>query len=293
MKKIKEKAPERLRKILLVILGNAVVAFGVCYFILPMNFIMGGVTGLGLIFSHYFSMDISILTYIVNILFFIVGFIFMGKEFAFGIVISTVTYPTFLYIYRKIPNLTYSGDDVMLALVFAAIVMGIGDGLILKNGASSGGVEVLSCVINKKTGIKLALLINCVDMIILFIQLFYSSVEQILYGILLTMALSFVLDKVLVMGGKRNQVTIISPEHAKIREAILSDLDLGCSMLKMETGFVGKPMEAVMCVLPRNKLQSLYNMVLDFDKEAFIVTCEVSNVKGRGFSVPKMWKEKN
>ncbi len=289
---MKSKTLENVKKILLVILGNAIVAFGVCYFILPVNFIMGGVTGLGLIFSHYFSMDISTVTYVINILFFFVGLFFMGKKFAFGIIISTVTYPTFLYIYRKIPNLSYDGEDIMLALVLSAILIGLGDGLILKNGASSGGIEVLSCVINKKTGIKLALLINCVDMIILFIQLFYSSIDQILYGILLTIFLSFVLDKVLMLGSKSNQVTIISPKNEKIRQMILSDLDLGCSMIKMETGFVGNATQAVMCVLPRNKLQALYAAVLELDEEAFIVTAEVTNVKGRGFSVPKIWKEK-
>ena len=288
-----ESAKKSIQRILFVILGNALVAFGVCYFILPVNFIMGGVTGLGLILSHYFSLDISLVTYAVNIIFFIVGWIFMGKKFAFGIIVSTISYPTFLYIFRKIPHCSYKGDDIMLALVFAALIMGLGDGFILKNGASSGGIEVLSCVINKETGINLAFLINCVDMCLLAVQLLYSSVDQILYGILLTMALSLTLDKVLVMGSKRNQVTIVSPCHDKIREAILSDLDLGCTMLKVETGFSGEASQAVMCVLPRNKLQQLYKMVLEFDKEAFIITAEVSNVKGRGFSAPKKWMEKS
>lgn len=273
-----------------VIIGNAIVAFGVCFFVLPQNLIMGGVTGIGMIASHYTNWDIALVTYGVNIFFFIIGLIIMGKKFALGIIISTLTFPAFLYIFKSIPNMQYDGSDIMLATIFAGILIGAGGGIILRNGASSGGIEVLSVVINSKTGVPLALLINLVDVIILAFQLSYSSVEQILYGVLLTCILAVVLDKVLLIGEKKTQVTIISPEYQSIRKIITKELDLGCTMLDVSTGFGLEKQQAVMCVLSRRKLSELHNTVLEIDPKAFIITAEVNNVKGRGFSLPKLRK---
>ena len=273
----------------LILLGNAMVAFAVCYFILPMNFIMGGVTGLSLILDHYFSLDITVVTYAVNAVFFLLGFAVMGKRFALGIVISTVAYPTFLHFFRSFDSLSFTGSDVMLAMIFAALMIGVGDGLILRAGASSGGLEVLSVVMNKKFGVPLALMLNIVDISLLIIQLFYSSIEQILYGILLTFVLTFILDKVVLLGEKKTQVMVISEDYEKIRNEILKDLDLGCTMLEAQSGFVHENIEVVMCVLPNYRLTELHNRILSIDPGAFIVTTQVNNVKGRGFSLPKQW----
>lgn len=287
---MKEKITKNIISFLFVVLGNAIVALGVCFFVLPMDLIMGGVTGIGLIFEHYTDFNIAIITYVVNIFFFFMGLIVMGKKFAFGIIISTITFPTFLYIFQSIPGFVYSGDDIMLATIFAAILIGFGGGIILKNGASSGGIEVLSVVINSKTGIPLALLINCVDCIILAVQLLYSSVEQILYGLLLTFLLAIILDKVLVLGEKKTQVIVISPEYERIRQEITGNLDLGCTMLEISTGYHSSRQQAVMCVLNNRKLTELYKTIHSVDEKAFIVTSEVNNVKGRGFSLPRIWK---
>jgi len=286
---MKEKILKNLSSFLFVILGNAMVALGVCVFVLPQDLIMGGVTGIGLVFEHYTDLDIAIITYIANILFFFLGLFVMGEKFAFGIIVSTLTYPTFLYIFKSIPNFQYTGDDIMLATIFAGLFIGAGGGLILKNGASSGGIEVLSVVINAKTGIPLALLINCVDCVILAVQLLYSNVEQILYGLVLTFLLAIVLDKVLVLGEKKAQVIVISPEYEAIRKDITADLDLGCTMLEVKTGFYDKKQQAVMCVLGSRKLIDLYKVIHSHDEKAFIITSDVNNVKGRGFSLPKIW----
>lgn len=271
----------------LVVIGNAIAAFGICFFVLKQQLIMGGVTGLAMIAQQFFHMDIAAVTYIVNIFFFFVGLFVMGKKFAFGIVISTVTFPTFLYIFESIPGLYYSGEDTMLSAIFAALFIGIGEGIILRNGASSGGLEVLSVVINHKTDIPIAVLINIVDVIILSLQLVYSSTEQILYGILLTFILTFVLNKVLMIGEKKIQVTVISPEYDKIRVA-LTNQDLGCTMLNICTGYGLEDQKAVMCVFNNRKIKELHNTILDIDPHAFIITSEVNNVQGRGFSLPKI-----
>lgn len=276
--------------ILLILLGNALVALGVSCFVLPSGLVMGGATGIGLIGNHFFGADIAVVTYIINIFFFIIGRIFKGKRFAAGIIISTLTYPGFLFIFKSIPNFHYSGSDIMLSAIFAGIIIGVGEGLILRNGSSSGGIEVMNIIINDKTGIPIAALVNIVDIAILAVQALFSSVEQVLYGIILTFLLSMALNRVLFMGEKKVQVTVISPGYDEIRRVITAKMDLGCTFLEIETGYVMEEQKAVMCVLGRRKLTELYQEILAIDPKAFIITAEVNNVKGRGFSLPKIRK---
>lgn len=276
--------------ILLILLGNALVALGVSCFVLPSGLVMGGATGIGLIGNHFFGADIAVVTYIINIFFFIIGMIFKGKRFAAGIIISTLTYPGFLFIFKSIPNFHYSGSDIMLSAIFAGIIIGVGEGLILRNGSSSGGIEVMNIIINDKTGIPIAALVNIVDIAILAVQALFSSVEQVLYGIILTFLLSMALNRVLFMGEKKVQVTVISPGYDEIRRVITAKMDLGCTFLEIETGYVMEEQKAVMCVLGRRKLTELYQEILAIDPKSFIITAEVNNVKGRGFSLPKIRK---
>lgn len=274
----------------MILLGNAIVALGVCAFVLPNGLIMGGGTGLGLIGNHFWGIDIAIISYGVNILFFVVGCIFKGKKFALGILISTVAFPGFLWLFQSIPSLVYTGSDLMLSTIFAGILIGAGDGLILRNGGSSGGIEVLHILVHDRTGLPLAGIINVADILILGVQALFSTTEQILYGILLTFILSFVLNKVLVFGESKIQVTVISPEYMAIRDTMTVKLDLGCTFLDISTGYSLENQKAVMCVLSRRKLTELHREILAIDPKAFIVTAQVNNVKGRGFSLPKIKK---
>lgn len=281
---------KQLISILLIIAGNAIVALGVCAFVLPNGLIMGGVTGLALIGNHFWNLSITIITYGFNIFFFIVGWIFKGKKFALSIVISTVSFPSFLWLFQSIPGIQYTGDDLILSTVFAGILIGAGGGLILKNGGSSGGIEVMHILIHDKTGLPLAGIINTADIIILGVQAIFSSVEQILYGILLTFILAFVLNKVLVFGESKIQVTVISPQYTAIRDMMTLKMDLGCTFLDISTGFSMTEQKAVLCVLSRRRLSELHSEILAIDPKAFIITAQVNNVKGRGFSLPKINK---
>lgn len=271
-----------------IIFGNAVVAFTICYFVLPTGLIMGGVTGISLISNHYFDLNIATTTYILNAIFLIVGLVVKGKKFALGIIISTFAFPTFLWLFQSVPNLYYSGDDIMLATIFSGLLIGLGGGMIIRSGSSSGGIEVMSIIISGKTGISLALIINVVDTLILALQAFFSSSEEILYGILLTLVLTLVLNKVLLIGETKIQVMVISKNHNKIRDEITNTLNLGCTFFDVTTGYKREKQRAVMCVLNRRNLTELHNIIIEIDPQAFVITNEVHDVKGRGFSLPKV-----
>ena len=149
----------------------------------PHGIIVGGASGLGLIVKQITGIPLSLVVYVINIIMFIAGYFFLGKSFAAKTLLSTIIFPTFLTIFENTPGVTHLTNDLLLSSVYAGIFVGGGLGLVLRIGASTGGMDIPPLVLNKKTGISTTVLINGFDCIILALQVPFSNVEQILYGI--------------------------------------------------------------------------------------------------------------
>ena len=126
-----------------VLVGNAILAFTVVAFIVPHGVIMGGATGIGLTIAHYVPVDLSIIIFIVNSILFVLGATVLGKKFAVATIASTFIYPTFLSIVQKIPGIDGLTDNLMLATLYAGALLGVGIGLIVRVGSSTGGTDIV------------------------------------------------------------------------------------------------------------------------------------------------------
>ena len=157
-----------------ILLGNFLLALGVCAFVVPYDLIMGGGTGLGLLFHQWLGVDISLVVALINGIMFVVGWIFLGKKFAATTLLSSVVYPLFLDILEMVPVLQNLTDDRMLATIFAGILVGAGVGIVLKMGASTGGMDIPPLVLNKKAGIPVSVGMYCFDTAILLLQMPFS-----------------------------------------------------------------------------------------------------------------------
>ena len=157
---------------ILVMLGNAIMALGTAGFAVPAKIILGGASGLALSFQHYvFYVHLSTLVLGINIIAFIAGYFLLGKKFAVGTLVSTFAFPFFLAIFEKSYYLTHLTKDTLLAAVYAGFLIGVGLGLVLRLGYSTGGMDIPPLLVNKYTGLSLGLLINIFDIIILIIQI--------------------------------------------------------------------------------------------------------------------------
>ena len=163
-----------------VLVGNAILAFTVAAFIVPHGVIMGGATGIGLTIAHYVPVDLSIIIFIVNSILFVLGAAVLGKKFAVATIASTFIYPTFLSIVQKIPGIDGLTDNLMLATLYAGALLGVGIGLIVRVGSSTGGTDIVALVLNKWFHIPVAGLLYVIDFLVLGGQVFFSDTEQIL-----------------------------------------------------------------------------------------------------------------
>ena len=274
-----------------VLVGNAILAFTVAAFIVPHGVIMGGATGIGLTIAHYVPVDLSIIIFIVNSILFVLGAAVLGKKFAVATIASTFIYPTFLSIVQKIPGIDGLTDNLMLATLYAGALLGVGIGLVVRVGASTGGTDIVALVLNKWFHIPVAGLLYVIDFLVLGGQVFFSDTEQIMYGVLMLVLETAILNKVMLLGQSQIQLFIISEEYEHIREKMLKELDAGVTMVHVETGYGQENQKGVLCIIPNRKLYSVKELVQSIDPKAFITITQINEVRGRGFSMERVGYE--
>ncbi len=276
-----------LETIICVLLGNIALAVAVGAFIVPHGIITGGSTGIALTINHYVKGNLSVMIFIVNILLFILGTIVLGKKFALTTLVSTVVYPVFLSIVQAIPGITKLTDHIMLASLYGGAVLGLGIGLVVRVGASTGGTDILALVLHKWFHIPLAVFIYMVDFSVLLCQAFFSNSEQILYGILVLVVAAMALNRVMLMGQSQIQLFIITEKYEEVKEKVLKEIDAGVTMVHIETGYGAKQQKGVLCVIPNRKLYSVNQVVQTVDPKAFITITQINEVRGRGFTIER------
>lgn len=276
-----------IKKIFFVLLGNTIYAAGLAAFVLPTGLITGGTTGLGLIANHYFGLPIEIFPAVFNVIMFVLAILVLGKSFALTSLISTFYFPVILGVVQKIQGLQDLTDDPMLCTIFAGVSIGVGIGMVIKAGASTGGMDIPPLIFNKKMGLPVSVGLYVFDFAILIGQMLFRDKEKSLYGILLVMIYTVLVDKVLLMGKTQMQVKIMSKQYREINEMIHKKLDRGTTLYKTESGYLHDDGFSVMTVVSNRELPKLNELVMEIDDKAFMVISQVSEVKGRGFTLHK------
>ena len=275
------------RSIVAMLLGNFAVAAAVIIFIAPQGIILGGSTGIALALTHYISFPLSATVFIINMLFFVTGFVCLGKKFALTTIANSILYPLAMSLLEQLP---IAGkpvtDNIMLAAVFGGVLMGGGIGLLLRAGGSSGGTDIPALILNKYFHLNVSALLYVIDGLVLCSQAFFSSIEQILYGIFVLALFTMTMNRIMLMGKSQIQLFIISDESETIRQQILAE-DAGATMFYVEKAYTGRQGKCIMCVIPRRKLYPITQLISATDPDAFFTISEVNEVRGAGFSFAK------
>lgn len=275
------------KKIFFVLLGNTIYCAGIVAFVLPTGLVTGGTTGLGLIVNHYLGIPIELFAAVFNAVMFLLAILILGKSFALTSLVSTFYFPVILGVFQKIEWLQSLTDDPILCTVFAAVAIGVGIGIVIKAGASTGGMDIPPLILNKKIGLPVSVGLYVCDVLILTGQMFFRDTEKSLYGILLVMIYTVLVDKVLLLGKNQMQVKIMSEKYEEINHMIHQKLDRGTTLYRTESGYLHKKGFLVMTVVSNRELPRLNQLIMEIDDKAFMVISQVSEVKGRGFTLHK------
>ena len=272
--------------ILLVLVGNVLMSIGVGAFILPAGLMIGGATGIGLIVSHYWGIPVSSLVAVYNAVMFLIGAVFLGKHFAATTLISSFLFPFLLGQIEAVVQSPLT-SDLLLSVILGGVLSGLGIGIVIRAGSSTGGNDIPMLLLNKKLGVPISAAMYSLDFIILCLQLPYSSLEIALYSIVLIATYSIMADKASTLGKGRVQVRIISSEHKKISRAIQEQIDRGVTLYRIEGGYTSQESREVMTVVSGRELNRLNRLIMEIDPQAFIMIAHINEVRGRGFSFGK------
>lgn len=274
---------------LAVIIGDFIYALGVAFFIEPAGLIMGGSTGISLFLHHTFGLSTSNVVLVINTVLFLVGLAVLGKMFAVNTLLSTFIFPFELKLTEYLASQISLTDDIFLCTFFGGALIGISLGIVIKSGASTGGMDIPPLVLNKFFGTSISGAMWVFDVIILLIQALFATREMVLYGIILVVLYTVVLDKTLVLGQSKTQIKVISKKSDEIRQAILSDIDRGVTILHAQTGYLQEETEIVLSIISKRELVKTERFIHEIDPDAFIIVARVTEVKGRGFSKSKKY----
>lgn len=228
---------QRVKKYLYILLGNMMITLGIGQVVLANGFIAGGVTGFSLVLQHIIPIDITLLTGVINTILFLLGAFLLGKEFALSTVLSAAVFPFFLKFCTTFTIFPELNNDYFLASILGGICMGVGIGIIIRNGASTGGVDIISLLVHKYFGVSVAKCLMVMDVTIISLQLIWQHSSNVLYGLLIVVLTSYIVNQTLAYGDIKIQVITVSKQFEEIRNAILYQCDTGVTMLNIETGY--------------------------------------------------------
>ena len=261
----------------LILAGIASAGFGLKGFLLSSHFIDGGVTGVSMLLGQVMGIPLSIVLPIINVPFVIVGYAHMGRAFAVRSALGIAGLAVALAVVPY-PDVT---PDLLLTAVFGGFFLGAGIGLAVRGAAVLDGTEIAALLISKRSHI-----LNVGEVVLLFnvflfvVAMSVLGVEKALYSILTYLAAARTLNFVIYGIEEYTAITIISPEHALIRERIISRLDRGVTIYKGHGGLSRQEQEILYCVVTRLEIGRVKQIAQEIDPRAFIVSHPLANVEG-------------
>ncbi|MBQ2426636.1 MAG: YitT family protein [Lachnospiraceae bacterium] len=279
-----------IKQVCIIIVGLTIYAFGLAVFVLPTDMIAAGTTGMALLAQRLWGIPISTFVAVFNVLMFGLGFIELGKTFALTTLVATFYYPVILDVAIAVVGDMVITQDPMLCAIFSGIIIGFSLGIVIKAGASTGGMDIPPLVLKKRFSIPVSASMYFFDAVILVGQMPFGDKERILYALIMVMVYTMVLDKVLMMGSKQIQVKIFSAKYEEISRAIQEKMDRGTTLLNMEGGHSRQKSMAILSIVSGRELSKINDIVMEIDENAFMIVNQVGEVRGRGFTMTKKYE---
>jgi uncharacterized membrane-anchored protein YitT (DUF2179 family) len=266
-----------------MVAGNIICAFALGCFALPFNMVVSGMSGIGRIVNIFTGFSVSAVVAVFNIALFILGAVVLGKKFAATIALGTFAFPFFMGIFEQMTSLHHMVNEPMLAAICAGVLDGVGLGLVMRLGGSTGGIDVLAMIFNRKLGWKLATVMAGMDIAIFLMQIPVTATEGIILGILYALVYGVVMDRMIVLEQGGYQIMIWTEKIHEVNEELLK-IGFGTSILRGVGGYLREDRDIILCAASNRNFNKVKRAVMAIDSGAFMTITSVSEVNGNGFT---------
>ena len=279
-----------LRNSAAIVCGNALYSLSVAAFLEPAGLITGGATGIALAVGRLTGLSVSGFLLFFNLAMLAWGWLVLGRAFAFNTLASSILSPIFLALWERLLAGRGLTDDIVLCTIFSGLGIGAALAIVIRAGASTGGMDIPPLVLQKWFRWPVSVTMMVFDVAIVLGQVPFSPLPQVLYGIVMILTHTIVMDKMLMMGESRTEVKLISSRSEELCEAILSQLDRGVTILNGAGGYTHESAAVLLSVVSNRELPKLERLVHDIDPACFLIVSRVTEVSGRGFSLDKKYQ---
>lgn len=284
--------------LLMIVAGSILYAVAIGMFSAPNDIAPGGLTGIATLLNYAsvtwswpIELPIGITTIAMNVPLIIAAWFVLNRSMAIrtlmGIAISSVL-TDLLSPYLNNLYLVEEGKNPLLVCIFGGALLGLGVGLILRRGGTTGGSEVISRLLEKKyPHMSVGTLILVVDAIVIAISaVVYNRIEQALYAVVFVFVGSQIIDRVVYGGRSGKMVMIMTQKQPEVSTAIMTKVNRGVTLLKAQGGYSGNDQNMILCAVRKDEVFRLRQTVFDIDPDAFLMMLTTDEVRGLGFMNP-------
>jgi len=276
----------KFKNIFFILLGAAIFSFGIVNFNMKNNLAEGGFTGINLILYFLFHISPSITNLVFNIPLFFIGWKLLGRITMSYTIIGTVAVSVFLWIFGQYPVNIDLHNDLMLVALFAGVFIGVGLGIIFRFGGTTGGVDVIARLVHKYIGWSMGKTMFTFDFCVITLSLLtYLDYREAMYTLVAVFVGAKVIDLTQEGAYAAKGANIISSKNKQIAERIMTEMDRGATFLKGVGTFTGDERDVLFCVVPKNEIIHLKNIIQSIDPHAFVAVTDVHDVLGEGFTL--------
>lgn len=264
-----------------IVLGCVLGAAAYPLFLTPNNIAPGGVTGIAIILNYLFHLPVGTISLLLNIPLFILGYKTMGRIFAFRSLIATLLFSLLIDLLPLEPMTM----DPLLGTLFGGVLLGVGLGLILRGGGTTGGTDMLARVVHGRFEfITTGTFLFAFDFMVVACAAFMIGTTEALYAMINIYVSSRVIDTVMVGFGGNKAAMIISAQWQIIEQRVMKEMERGVTELEARGGYTQESRPTLLCVLSRQEVTMLKNIVEEEDPKAFMIIMDAHEAIGDGFS---------
>ena len=269
---------------LLSVIGPIITAFAISVFYTPNKIVSGGVSGISTILYHLAKIPPGVSFAVLNILFLLLSFKFIGKEFVLKTIVGATLISVFVQVFTAFPPVT---NDIILATVFGSLLYGFGIGITFLSGSSTGGTDILSRLLQHFfPHIKIGRLLLFVDaMVILTSLISFREINLALWGIIALFLSTFAVDWIIQKLNVSKLAFVITEKGSEVSSFLISTSPRGVTIIDVIGAYTMDKKTLLMCALKENELPEFQEKILNIDADAFIIFSESQQIVGNGFYV--------
>ena len=273
---------KKIKEYVIITLGTLIVSMAVYFFLLPSNVVVGSLSGLVMVLATFIPLKISVMTFILNAVLLVVGFLFIGKEFGAKTVYTSLLMPIFLYVFELIfPNNKSLTNDVVLDAICYILVVSVGLALLFNANASSGGLDIVAKLLNKYLHIEIGKAMTLAGMCTAISSIFVYDTKTLVLSILGTYANGIVLDHFIDGFNRRKRICILTEQYKELQNFIVHELHRGVTLYPAIGGYNNEEKIELVTILTRNEYAEVLNYLHSVDENAFVTVSTVNEVIGQ------------